>query len=84
MTWFEILIIFLIIWWPVFFIILPFGNQPAERNEDINEHTPASAPAKPRILLKFFITTVSTLFLLLIIILLNYYNLFSFKSLFID
>ncbi len=45
MTWFEILIIFLIIWWPVFFIILPFGNQPAEKNEDINEHTPASAQA---------------------------------------
>ena len=46
---------FLVIWWVVLFAILPWGNRPVE-NPEVGHA--ASAPEKPRLLLKFAVTTV--------------------------
>ena len=51
----ETIIFFLVIWWPVFFISLPFGFKPIQNSTNNNDNFARSAPAKPRILLKFLI-----------------------------
>jgi predicted secreted protein len=55
MTWVTGLLIYVVIWWMVLFTVLPFGHRP---QEDPEPGTPESAPAQPRILLKFLVTTV--------------------------
>ena len=58
------LVTYFIIWWLVLFMVLPWGNRPHEAPEA--GHI-ASAPAKPRIGLKFGITTgISALFFLIV------------------
>jgi predicted secreted protein len=52
--WFSAGMVFVIIWWLVLFMVLPFGAQPPDEVEQ--GHAP-SAPARPRIGLKFLITT---------------------------
>ena len=53
-----------IIWWLVLFMVLPWGNRPRENPEA--GHV-ASAPARPRIGLKFLITTgISALVFLMV------------------
>ena len=54
MTWFTGLFSYLIIWWLVLFIVLPWGNRPPEHPGP--GHIP-SAPEKPRLLIKFAATT---------------------------
>ena len=46
---------YVVIWWLVLFMVLPWGARPSETPEPGHA---TSAPAKPRILLKFAITTV--------------------------
>ncbi len=48
------IVAFLMIWWLSLFVVLPWGNEAEESPEEGNV---ASAPAKPRILLKFMVTT---------------------------
>jgi predicted secreted protein len=55
MSWFTTGIIFVIVWWLVLFVVLPFGAQPLDSIQP--GHAP-SAPARPRIGLKMAITTV--------------------------
>lgn len=55
MSWFGIAITFVIVWWLVLFMVLPFGASPPE---DVEPGMATSAPAKPRIGLKLAITTV--------------------------
>lgn len=57
MTPFEIFISYVIAWWVIFFMTLPFGAAPPEAPE--KGHT-ESAPANPRLWLKAGITTVVT------------------------
>ena len=45
----DILIFFLVIWWPIFFILLPIGYEPIT-NDDENTEFVRSAPKKPKIL----------------------------------
>jgi predicted secreted protein len=52
--WFSAGMVFVIVWWLVLFMVLPFGAQPPDEVEP--GHAP-SAPARPRIGLKFLITT---------------------------
>lgn len=54
MDWFSGVVAFILIWWLVLFMVLPWGNNPEEKTEKGNA---TSAPAKPRILLKFMVTT---------------------------
>jgi predicted secreted protein len=55
MDWFATIVTFLIVWWLVLFMVLPFGAAPPE---EVEPGTAPSAPAKPRLRLKFLITTV--------------------------
>jgi len=55
MNWFTGVMTYVIIWWTVLFAILPWGNRPLETPEPGHA---TSAPAKPRLLIKFGVTTV--------------------------
>ncbi len=55
MSWFGILVVFIVTWWMVFFITLPFGVKTPCAPEP--GHAPG-APEKPRLLLKAGITTL--------------------------
>ena len=48
------IMLFVIIWWMVFFTVLPWGNRATENPEP--GHAP-SAPEKPRLWLKLGVTT---------------------------
>jgi len=56
MTPVTIVLIFVIVWWLVFFMVLPFGNRPAAPSE-LPAGAVESAPARPRLWLKAAITT---------------------------
>ncbi|MCG8543858.1 MAG: DUF1467 family protein [Alphaproteobacteria bacterium] len=55
MTWFTGILIYLVIWWLALFAVLPWGNRPPD-NPEAGHAT--SAPEKPRLGLKFAVTTV--------------------------
>jgi predicted secreted protein len=55
MTWFATGITFVVVWWLVLFMVLPFGARPP----DVVEPGMApSAPERPRMGLKIAVTTV--------------------------
>ena len=58
MDWFAAGVTFVVVWWLVLFMVLPFGAQPPDEPEP--GHAP-SAPAKPRMGLKILITTLIAL-----------------------
>jgi predicted secreted protein len=47
--------VYIVIWWLVLFTVLPWGAAPPDHPEP--GHAP-SAPARPRLLLKFAVNTV--------------------------
>lgn len=55
MTPFGALVVFVIAWWLIFFMTLPFGARPPDEPEAGHA---ASAPEKPRLVLKALVTTV--------------------------
>jgi predicted secreted protein len=55
MNWFTGIMAYVIIWWVVLFTILPWGNRPPD---EVEEGHATSAPAKPRLWIKFGVTTV--------------------------
>jgi predicted secreted protein len=55
MTWFSGVMTYVIIWWMVLFAVLPWGNRPPETPEPGHA---TSAPEKPRLALKFGVTTL--------------------------
>ncbi|WP_191059767.1 DUF1467 family protein [Geminicoccus harenae] len=55
MTFFELLVSYVIAWWMIFFMALPFGAHPPD--EPGRGHA-ESAPAQPRLWIKAAITTV--------------------------
>ncbi len=51
--------IYFIIWWMTLFLVLPWGATSShEAGDDVVEGTMKAAPIKPRMLLKFLITTI--------------------------
>jgi predicted secreted protein len=63
-TWFGGIVIYVICWWMVLFAVLPWGNSPPEIPEPGHA---TSAPEKPRLALKFAVTTgIATVIFLLI------------------
>jgi predicted secreted protein len=52
------LALYFIIWWTVLFAVLPIGLRTQDEAGDVVPGTPASAPAAPRLLRVFLITTV--------------------------
>jgi predicted secreted protein len=56
--WFGAGVIFVIVWWLILFMVLPFGARPPD---EVAPGTTPSAPANPRLGLKFAITTAIAL-----------------------
>ena len=64
MSWFGGIVVYVICWWMVLFAVLPWGNRPPETPEPGHA---TSAPEKPRLALKFAVTTgIATLVFLMI------------------
>ncbi len=61
------IVVYLIAWWMIFFMVLPWGNAPVD---DPELGHAASAPAKPRLRLKFLVTTAIATVVWLVIYLL--------------
>ncbi|MEK6733617.1 MAG: DUF1467 family protein [Pseudomonadota bacterium] len=55
---FSYLIIFTCLWWVIFFMVLPFGNQITKKPRAGHAD---SAPTNPRLLLKVLVTTILTI-----------------------
>ncbi len=61
MNWFSGIVVFLVLWWLVFFVTLPFGVRSAyEAGETVGEGHADGAPVRPRLWLKAGVTTVIT------------------------
>jgi predicted secreted protein len=65
MTWFATGITFVIVWWLVLFMVLPFGAHPPD---DVEPGMAPSAPARPRMGLKIAITTAIAIALTALIV----------------
>jgi len=57
MGWVSGLAVYLIIWWLVLFMVLPWGVRPVD-GVDVKKGQDAGAPKKPRMLIKAAATTV--------------------------
>ena len=55
MTWFTGLMVYVVLWWLVFFAVLPFGVRVPD---EVEQGHATSAPARPRLWLKAGITTL--------------------------
>ncbi|MFQ5617894.1 MAG: DUF1467 family protein [Rhodospirillales bacterium] len=58
MGWATGTAVYLVIWWLVIFMVLPWGAKGVIDEEDVKKGHASSAPRKPRMLLKIAITTV--------------------------
>ncbi len=60
MTWFTAILVFVIIWWLVFFMLLPMGaSSYHETGTRVETGNAESAPLRPRIRLKALIATAA-------------------------
>ena len=78
----DILIFFLVIWWPIFFMLLPLGFEPITKYDDKTDYV-RSAPNRPKILKKFFLATIISFCITTLVWILDYNNLFSLKKVFL-
>jgi predicted secreted protein len=61
MGWATGVVIYVILWWMVFFMILPIGNRTADEvGEEVGPGHAASAPVRPRLWIKAGATTLVT------------------------
>ena len=58
MGWATGTAVYLVIWWLVIFMVLPWGAKSVIDEDDVKKGHASSAPKKPRMLLKIAITTV--------------------------
>ena len=56
MGWVSGIAVYIVIWWLVIFMVLPWGVQPIEEG-DVEKGHAASAPLRPRMLRKMAVTT---------------------------
>ena len=58
MGWFSGFVVYVILWWLVFFVTLPFGiRSPDDVGEEVEPGHATSAPVKARVWLKAAVTT---------------------------
>lgn len=69
------LAIYLICWWLVLFVVLPFGVRSQQEEGEVVEGSEGAAPAKTKILRKFVITTIVATILFSIVYLILTYRL---------
>jgi predicted secreted protein len=58
MEFFSAALVFIIVWWLVLFMVLPFGIQPPDQ---VEPGTEPGAPGRPRMAIKLAVTTVIAL-----------------------
>lgn len=59
MTWFSAVLVYVVVWWLVFFMSLPFGARSYhEAGEEVETGNAESAPLRPRIWLKAGVSTL--------------------------
>ena len=58
MGWATGTAVYLVIWWLVIFMVLPWGAESVIDEDDVKKGHASSAPKNPRMLLKIAITTV--------------------------
>ena len=58
MNWGSLLAIYFVVWWTILFAVLPWGLRTQEEEGDVVLGTTASAPARPRLLIKAFWTSI--------------------------
>ena len=75
----EIIIFFLVVWWPVFFILLPIGYEQLPQTKSFK--FAKSAPKKPNVLIKFIFTSIFSLIITFAFWLMSYFDIFSLKNL---
>ena len=76
MGWISGTLVYVIIWWLVLFMVLPWGNRPP----DVVEEGPAtSAPENPRLWHKVGVTTVIAAVVFIIIYLVAEAGLINFR-----
>ena len=76
------IVVFIIAWWLVLFMVLPFGVRTSEEaGEDAEPGTAESAPHKPLILRKMLITTLIAAVIWLIYWLIVRYNIVTLDDL---
>ncbi|MBL81967.1 MAG: hypothetical protein CMM80_05405 [Rhodospirillaceae bacterium] len=71
-------VVYILLWWWVLFMVLPFGAKAPER---VGEGHATSAPARPRIALKLFITTLLSAVLFIFVYFIIASGIFSFRNL---
>jgi predicted secreted protein len=71
-------VVYVLLWWWVLFMVLPFG---AKAPEQVEEGHATSAPAKPRMMLKLIITTALSAILFIFVYLIIASDIFSFRDL---
>ncbi len=77
------ILIYVVIWWLVLFMVLPFGVLTVqEEGGEVTEGEATSAPAKPRIFLKMVITTVISAVLMAAIIVATKFGWVDFRTYF--
>ena len=75
----ETIIFFLVIWWPIFFILLPIGYKPIT-DDDSETKVVKSAPTNPRVLFKFLASTFLSFIITFLVWVLDYSDFFSIKN----
>ena len=73
-------VVFIILWWLVFFIILPRNINSQHEKGNIIEGTDPGAPTNPNIVKKLVITTFITSLLFAIIFVLTYFNILNIRE----
>jgi len=80
MTWFSGLVVYIILWWLIFFMTLPFGvRAPHEVGEAVKAGHADGALVRPRLWLKAGITTAIAAALWAVAYVIINYDLISFR-----
>ena len=72
--------VYFVIWWTVLFAVLPFAGRSQQEAGSVVPGTPASAPAKPKVLRIVVATTLIAAIILALVIVAIDYNLFDLRG----
>lgn len=72
------IVVYILLWWWVLFMVLPFG---AKAPEQVDTGHASSAPERPRMMLKLAVTTIVSVGLFVIVYLIISSGIFSFRDL---
>lgn len=72
------IVVYILLWWWVLFMVLPFG---AKAPEQVDTGHASSAPERPRMMLKLAVTTIVSAGLFVIVYLIISSGIFSFRDL---